>query len=1076
MKRNMFRHWAQTMVACAAVYVSQASLHAQGEAPGVPGAALNWETGNKQGLGTATSTDSKVWYTLSNGVLSEVYYPSGDTANVRSLEFAVTDGATFVDRESDNTTQQIQLVDNNSLIYRQINTAKSGRYQIIKTYVTDPKRATVLIHVRFRPLASGTYRLFVLYDPTIGNSGLNNTGSRDGSGNNVALLAKNTPVTASSALVSSSGFLHTSSGFIGVSDGWTDLQAHHQLIWSYDTATNGNVMQAGEIPLNGGSDCLLSPNKDFDADIPHPNSFGRETAFTLSLGFGTTAADAENTARSSLKLPFLVQAVAYDLGWRFYLASLKPAPQALSAQLRKQYNVSLMTIKSHEDKTFIGAFIASLTLPWGFSVSDDNQGASYHFVWARDMYEQVTGLLAAGDREGANNAVTWLFTHQQLPDGTFPQNSKVDGTPSQTNLQMDEVSFPIILAWQMNRTDDATWNGVSKAANAIVANGPTTPQERWEETGGYSPSTIAAEIAGLTTAADIARLRGDSAHSLFWTGVADAWQRSTEKWMFTTTGDVGDGHYYVRINANGTPDDGATRNYANGAGVHKENSVLDGGFLELVRLGLKAPNDPYVATSISKLDTSISTVTPSGEVWHRYTFDGYGEEPDGSPWSLNGTDTIGRCWPLLTGERGEYVVAGGGNGLSYLQTLANTANDGGMIPEQVWDQPDPAPAPYGYLSGKSTGSACPLSWATSGYVRLALSIQDHKLVETPAVVAQRYASGAHFSVPTLTVTAPLDSSLATQSSVAVTGTTNGQLVLVGIAGTIYTATPKNGAFNVTVPLALGGNLITVVARAADGGTNMSQVTVADFGTRLGGFTDSAGDDNGPGSYVYPTNSAYVPGAFDLTKLDVFINGTQAFFVAKIAGQVTNPFGGDHISLQHLNVYLGRSNGNPVPALPGTNLNVATAWSVAIVGDGRFSAAGAYAPDGTKLASATLITVPQTHQIAVGIPLSALNGLDLTTAYYGTAMFDNCQSNEGIGFVRPVYSLAFWSNPGPGLSFIPQFFFGGGAGQATFNGANDTDTSDPNAIDIIVGPGQSQSEVLNWQLHSPCVLPMLPLGR
>ena len=121
---------------------------------------------------------------------------------------------------------------------------------------------------------------------------------------------------------------------------------------------------------------------------------------------------------------------------------------------------------------------------------------------------------------------------------------------------------------------------------------------------------------------------------------------------------------------------------------------------------------------------------------------------------------------------------------------------------------------------------------------------------------------------------------------------------------------NNGAFKVTVPLALGGNLITVVARAADGGTNMSQVTVADFGTRIGGFTDPAGDDNGPGSYVYPTDSAFVPGAFDLTKLDVFINGTQAFFVAQIAGQVTNPFGGYDILLQHLDVYLGSSSGKP----------------------------------------------------------------------------------------------------------------------------------------------------------------------
>jgi hypothetical protein len=547
--------------------------------------------------------------------------------------------------------------------------------------------------------------------------------------------------------------------------------------------------------------------------------------------------------------------------------------------------------------------------------------------------------------------------------------------------------------------------------------------------------------------------------------------------MFTTIGDVGDGHYYVRIDANGTPDDGATREYANGAGVHKENSVLDGGFLELVRLGDKAPNDPYVATSIPKLDTSISTVTPSGEVWHRYTFDGYGEAPDGSPWSLNTSGTIGRCWPLLTGERGEYVVANGGDGVPYLQTMANTANDGGMIPEQVWDQATPAPAPYGYLPGKATGSASPLAWAMAQYVRLALAVDNHKLVETPAVVAQRYASGAQFSLPTLTVTAPLDQSEASQSSVAVTGTTNGKIVVVGVGGTVYTTAPQNGAFSISVPLALGGNIITVVAQAADGGTNMAQVTVSEFGTRLGGFTNPPYHDNGPGSYVYPTNPVYVPGAFDLTALDVFINGPEAYFVARIRGEVTNPFGGDPISLQRLNVYLGASSGNPVPALPGTNMNVATPWSVVIVGDGRFNQAGAYAPDGTELASATLIAVPQTHQIAVGIPLSALNGLDLTTTYYGIAMFDNCQANEGIGYVRPVYSLAFWENPGPGLGFITQFFFGGGAGEYDPNvPSKTTDTSAPNAIDIFVGPGQSWSEVLNWNLHSPCVLPMLPLGQ
>jgi len=250
-----------------------------------------------------------------------------------------------------------------------------------------------------------------------------------------------------------------------MSDGWTDLSADRSLDFNYDTAPDGNVLQTGEIPLTD-------------------NRVGRESEFTLALGFATSTADAERTARASLRHPFAAQAAAYRNEWRAYLRSLKPAPRFLSGPLRTQYNVSVMTIKAHEDKTFPGAFIASLTLPWGFSVKADEGGGGYHFVWARDLYQQVTSMLAAGDRGAADRAVTWLFTRQQLADGTFPQNSKVDGTPDQRNLQLDEVGFPIVLAWMLGRTDNATWDGVRKAADAIVANGPATPQERWEETGG----------------------------------------------------------------------------------------------------------------------------------------------------------------------------------------------------------------------------------------------------------------------------------------------------------------------------------------------------------------------------------------------------------------------------------------------------------------------------------------------------------------------------------------------------------------------------------------------------------------
>ncbi|MFL5731926.1 MAG: glucan 1,4-alpha-glucosidase, partial [Chloroflexia bacterium] len=766
--------------------------------PGWPGDSAFWTTGNKQGLGTSTTPDSKVWYTLANGVLSEVYYPRGDTADVRSLEFAVTDGTSFVDRESDDTTHEMRLTDPRSLTYEQTNKAKSGRYRITKTYVTDPVRSTLLIQVAFEPLQPGPYQLFMLYDPALGNSSLHDTASRRGSGTGVALLAADGPIAG--ALVSSSGFLHTSSGFVGTSDGWTDLKADRHLDWSYDTAADGNVLQVAEI--------LLDPS-------------GKAATFTLALGFAGSTADAEAATRASLAQPFSAHLTAYQSGWHDYLASLTPAPAALKDRLAVQYDVAVMTIKAHEDKSFPGAFIASLTLPWGFNVKADDGGGGYHFVWARDLYHQVTAMLAAGDRTAADRAVTWLFTHQQLLDGTFPQNSKVNGTPDQTNVQLDETAFPIVLAWQLGRTDDPTWQGVIKAADALVLRGPSTPQERWEETDGYSPSTLAAEIAGLVAAGDLARSRGDTARAALWTGVADAWQRSTEKWMFTTTGPEGDGHYYVRIDNNGDPNDGSARDYANGAGFHKENSILDAGFLELVRMGVKAPNDKYVADSLPETDASLAVDTPSGRVWHRYTLDGYGEKPTGGPWEFN-TITMGRPWPILSGERGEYEVANGRDGLPFLRTMANTANDGYMIPEQVWDRPDPTT--YGYQLGKATGSASPLAWAMAQYIRLARAIELGHPPETPEVVARRYAGSTKLSQPALELTAPPAGAAAGGPNITVRGTTNAEHVYVATGGEVKTVAPTGGAFEVAVPLQSGGNLITVVAQSSDGGTNMRQVT------------------------------------------------------------------------------------------------------------------------------------------------------------------------------------------------------------------------------------------------------------
>jgi glucan 1,4-alpha-glucosidase len=1021
------------------------------QAPGAPGASANWTTGNKQGLGTSVGRESKVWYTLADGALSEVYYPSGDTANVRSLEFAVTDGTSFVDRESEDTTHTVQLVDSRSLTYTQVNTARSGRYRITKTYVTDPGRHAMLMSVKFEPLTPGAYRLFTLYDPAIGNSSLHDTATRVGTGRQVSMLARDG--TLASALVASSGFTRTSSGFVGISDGWTDL-ADYRLDWDYDSAMDGNVLQTGEIPL-----------KTEPADA---------TKFTLALGFGDSASSAESTARASLTRTFPVLAAAYQNGWHDYLKSMRKVPTALTGRLATQYNVSMMTVKAHEDKINPGAFIASLTLPWGFAANANEGGQGYHKVWARDEYQQVSSLLAAGDRAAAERAVTWLFTRQQLADGTFPQTSKVDGTPVDFAVQLDQAAFPIILAWQTGRTDDETWAGVRAAANALVARGPTTPQERWEETGGYSNTTIPDMIAGLVTASDIARQRGDTADAALWLGVADQWQRNTEKWLFTTTGPYGDHRYYIRIDDDGDPNDSSERDFGNAAGVHLEKAVVDAGFLDLVRLGVKAPDDPYVAESLPETDASLAVDTPSGRVWHRYTFDGYGEQADGSPWALNTPGTKGRAWPLLSGERGEYEVANGRSGLPYLRTMANTANEGYMIPEQVWDQPEPAPAPYNYQPGKATGSASPLAWAMAQYVRLARAIEAGHPVETPAVVAQRYASGAERSVPTLELTSPDDGSVAEEPQVTVRGTTDATQVYIGVGDNVQAVTPQDGAFEATVPLELGSNKITVVAQAADGGTAMQQATVASFGTRVGGFTDPSGDDNGPGSYVYPTAPVYRPGIFDLTGLGVYSAGDETLFVAGIRGDVTNEFGGQGISHQRFNVYLGSGTGDTVPALPGTNMNTASPWTRAIVGDGRFDTAGVYTQDGTRTAAGRILPVPETRQIAVAVPTSALAGIDLASAHYGVAMLGNAEAGEGIGYVRPVYDKAYWQDPGPDFWWITQYRFGGGAGVWNDTPSHDSDTRDPNAIDIIVGPGQSQADVMNWQATSPVALPMVPL--
>ena len=546
--------------------------------------------------------------------------------------------------------------------------------------------------------------------------------------------------------------------------------------------------------------------------------------------------------------------------------------------------------------------------------------------------------------------------------------------------------------------------------------------------------------------------------------------------MFTRTGPVGDGRYYVRIEGDGDPDDGDTREYSDGAGVHEERAVLDAGYLELVRLGVKAPADPYVAASIADSDSSLATDTPSGRMWHRYTFDGYGEHEDGRPWSFpENADGVGRLWPLLSGERGEYELANGRDAFSYLQTMHRSANDGYLIPEQAWDVPEPTS--FGHTFGKGTGSAAPLAWAMAQYVRLAHGIAAGGPVETPTVVARRYANERqNLTPPSLRVTSPAEQlTTADGRTVVVSGTTNGTNVYVDVNGTRQTVPVRSGAFETVVELPDLRNTVTVVATSKSGGTAAETRTVLSFGERIGGLVDPTGDDNGPGTYVYPANPVYVPGAFDLTSMTAYRDGDSYVFVTGIAGALTNPFGGDQISHQKVNIYLGDgAAAGPAPALPGTNLDTATGWDRVVVVDGRFDQAGVYDTTGTRVAEIDLVGIPETSQIAAVVPASALGDVAGDTTRFGVAMMGNAEAGEGIGYIRPVYDYDYWStNP---MGFVRDWRFGGGAGEVDFGLASkDTDTRDPNAIDIVVGAGQEQSAVMSWQESSPVALPMVPLG-
>ncbi len=1081
-------------------------------APGAPGAASYFDLARKDCVGTAASPASKVWYTVAGGVLSDVYEPTIDNTDVSTLQYVVTDGSTFSDLQTRDMTYTVSADPTGMACTVTSTDAKHG-FRLVTTYVTDPSSDAVLMNTRLQATPGSTtslagLRLYARLDAHVngnGGGGTQNAGANSGvvdtsSGAPVPVVFSTNTVTNAAnrdyavptymALDASARPAAASVGYEGTaSDGLTQLDSSHTLA-SYTSAPDGHIVATEDVtPARGGS-------------------------VTLALGFGRTQAQSVAVARKSLGPPFVVTAAKYLLGWVAYDAGLNRPPAQFAgktasqaASLDDHYYLSANVLKASEDKTYPGAIVASLASPWGQSVpagvlsgGEPSYFGSYREVFARDLYEAVTGLLADGDVATARAATLFLFDRQQLPTGAMPRNSLLNGeaAPDTGGTQLDETAYPILLAYLTGLGGDkALYTGhIRPAADFLVANGPSFGVERWEEQSGYSPSTIAAEIAGLTAASAIAAAQGDTARANLYQATADDFQRNVESWTVTTTGPDGPS-YFIRLSKTGDPNAAISYSLGNGGPTLDQRSVLDGGFQELVRLGELPVSDPDVQSSLAIIDSHIAVATPSGTGYYRYgddaadgSADGYGDcyQPSqtscttaGAPWPPTGTGT-GHLWPVLSGERAESDVAEGnaGGAESLLQSMINFSSGVGLVPEQAWEDPDLAASPYGsdpstasigFTDGQAAGSASPLTWAQAQELRLIRSVGTGRDVDTPALTSERYvAHGAPGKLP-VTITAPASGALLAAASTTVTGTTTAGAKVTIQAADITTSAPPtvttataaaDGSFSATVPVSFGTNAVTVTATVPGGrSTGYAQVTATNEGggSTVLDVTDRTGDDNGPGTYQYPTASDFVAGSFDLTRFQVLSDGTYAYL--RVTLKTLVPTFGSLDGAQLLDVYVhapGASATSTQAAYASRNYTIAPsgAWSQRVEVQGFASPVWVNA-GGASVGTASVLAEQSDRTITVALPEAQFgapaSGWGFSVVLAGQDGFSSDQAR------------AFTATPGA-------YTFGVCAAGNTAPICSVDPSTAPKAMDVIAPPGVSQATELNPVLGPVVIQPVV----
>jgi glucoamylase len=681
-------------------------------APGAPGIPPTWCSSDKTLVGTAMGP-ARLWYTLGHGILNEIYYPRIDIPQIRDLGFIVADDAGFWVEVKRQQAWQMQLPASGiplpTLIHRH------ARFTLTLRVCPDPERDVLLIQVELTGDAG--LHPYLLLSPRLGGSGYKNLAWAETHRGRRVLWAEQGPF-GLALLAADSQFadalLRTSVGHVGVSDLWQAFAAQGRMTDEYAQAGPGNVALAGKLTRQ--------------ACIALAFSTSREAAATQALAALSQSFDGL----------FSEQTSAWQ-AWHQTREARTPVPP-LPTALADQYRTSAMILKCHRDKTFTGAMVASLSIPWG---SSGEERGGYHLVWPRDLVESATALLALGGEIEARNVLRYLIATQN-EDGHWHQNQWLGGKAYWSGIQLDETAFPVLLATALAERDALqgvpVFAMVRRALDFLIRQGPVSPQDRWEEDAGVNAFTLSICIAALVAGA--ALLAEEEANICLM--LADYWNARLEDWTATRQGRLGERYgipaYYVR-EAPADVVDGPTalnrslpiKNHGETGNVPANEQIsLD--FLQLVRLGLRDANDPLIRDSVRLADSLLASETPVGRVWHRYTNDGYGEHADGGPFDGTG---VGRGWPLLSGERGHYALACGEDPLAYLDSMSRMAGSGGLLPEQVWES-DPLPA-LGLLPGRPTGSAMPLAWAHAEFVKLAASRQLGRIFDRPALVWQRYA-------------------------------------------------------------------------------------------------------------------------------------------------------------------------------------------------------------------------------------------------------------------------------------------------------------------------------------------------